>query len=45
MGEIAFGMASTSSNPADELLELVSTNFVRMSSILKQAKTLFLLKN
>jgi hypothetical protein len=45
MGEIAFGMASTSSNPADELLELVSTNFVRMSSVLKQAKTLFLLKN
>jgi hypothetical protein len=45
MGEIAFGMASTASNPADELLELVSNNFKRMSQVLKQAKNLYLLKN
>jgi hypothetical protein len=45
MGEIAFGIASTSTNPADELLELVSTNFKRMSAVLKQAKVLHLLKN
>ena len=44
MGEIAFGMASTSTSPADALLELVSTNFKRMSQVLKQAKRLYLLK-
>ena len=40
VGEIAFGMASTSTNPADELLELVSANFKFMSRVLRQVKNL-----
>ena len=40
MGEIAFGMASVSTRPADKLLELVSNNFKLMSAILKTARTL-----
>jgi hypothetical protein len=40
MGEIAFGMASISTRPADKLLELASNNFKLMSTVLKTARTL-----
>ena len=40
MGEIAFGLASTSTRPADKLLELASDNFQLMSSVLKTAQLL-----
>jgi len=40
MGEIAFGMASTSTNPANELLEMASNNFKIMSSVLRTARNL-----
>jgi len=40
MGEIAFGMASTSSRPPDELLGLVSSQFALISQVLRQARNL-----
>lgn len=40
MGEIAFGLASTSSQPADALLESVSTNFSTLSRVLRTARDL-----
>ena len=40
MGEIAFGMASISTRPANKLLELASNNFKLMSTVLKTARTL-----
>lgn len=40
MGEIAFGMASLATEPVDELLEQVSTNFRRMSMVLRYARDL-----
>lgn len=45
MGEIAFGMASTASIPADALLELASANFATMSRVLRQVRDLYLHKN
>lgn len=41
MGEIAFGMASIATQPADSLLDLVSNNFQRMSQVLRQVKNLY----
>lgn len=40
MGAIAFGMASVATEPVDEMLELVSTNFGRMSQVLRTVKNL-----
>lgn len=40
MGEIAFGMASIATQPVDALLEQVSTNFKRMSMVLRHARDL-----
>ncbi len=40
MGAIAFGMASIAIEPIDEMLELVSTNFGRMSQVLRTARDL-----
>lgn len=40
MGAIAFGMASIATEPVDEMLELVSTNFGRMSQVLRTVKNL-----
>lgn len=40
MGSIAFGMASIALEPVDEMLELVSTNFGRMSQVLRTARNL-----
>lgn len=40
MGSIAFGMASIATEPVDEMLELVSTNFGRMSQVLRTARNL-----
>lgn len=40
MGSIAFGMASIATEPVDEMLELVSTNFGRMSQVLRTVKNL-----
>ena len=44
MGEIAFGMASISTNPASHLLELASNNFQTMSAVLRTAQNLMLNK-
>jgi hypothetical protein len=40
MGEIAFGMASTTTRPPDTLLEMVSTNFRTLSRVLRTARDL-----
>jgi hypothetical protein len=40
MGSIAFGMASIATEPVDKMLELVSTNFGRMSQVLRTARNL-----
>ena len=40
MGSIAFGMASIATEPVDQMLELVSTNFGRMSQVLRTVKNL-----
>lgn len=40
MGEIAFGMASTTTRPPDTLLELVSANFPTLSRVLRTARDL-----
>lgn len=42
MGEIAFGMASISTNPVSHLLELASNNFQTMSNVLRTAQNLML---
>lgn len=44
MGEIAFGMASLSTRPADILLEMASTHFQLMSRVLRQVRDLYLHK-
>lgn len=41
MGEIAFGMASLASRPADELLDLASNQFKTMSRVLRQVRDLY----
>ncbi len=40
MGEIAFGLASTTTRPPDALLELASTNFHTLSKVLRTARDL-----
>lgn len=45
MGEIAFGMASTASIPADALLDMASNQFEMMSRVLRQVRDLYLHKN
>lgn len=40
MGEIAFGMASTTTRPPDALLEMVGANFRTLSRVLRTARDL-----
>lgn len=45
MGSIAFGIASLATRPADELLDMASSQFSNMSQVLRGVRDLYLSKH